>query len=85
MKKTVRASIDRREGDTLVLVPDEGNTYFYLNANEFPFRVGEIVLLTVEGETVLSCEALPDETARREQRNKNRLAALFAKGKKPNS
>lgn len=83
MKKTVRACVDRREGDLLVLVPDEGNAYLYLNAEEYPFSVGAVVSLTVDKDTVLCASVLKEESEERKKRNESRLSALFQKGKKP--
>ncbi len=83
MKKTVRACVDRQEGELLILVPDEGNTYIHLNANDFSFSVGTVVSLTMEGDRVISALALPEETEERTKKNRSRLSALFAKGKKP--
>ncbi len=83
MKKTVRACVDRREGDLLVLVADKGDAYLYLNAEEYPFPVGTVVSLTVEGDTVLCAVALKEETEERKKKNESRLSALFQKGKKP--
>ncbi len=83
MKKTVRACVDRQEGDLLVLVPDEGNAYIHLLRAEYSLPVGSVVALTMEGDTVIDALLLPEETEARRQSNKSRLSALFAKGKKP--
>ena len=84
MKKTVRYSVDRREGALLVLIPDEGQKELLLDASKYDFSVNDLLDVTLDGETVLAVMPCKKETDDRKESMKNRLSALFAKGKKPN-
>lgn len=83
MKKTVRYSVDRREGELLVLIPDDGQKELLLDRGQYDFAVNDILDVTMDGETVLAVTPCKKETDDRERSMKNRLSALFAKGKKP--
>lgn len=83
MKNTVRYAIDRREGALLVLIPDEGQKELLLDKNQYDLSVGDVVDVTFEGDAVASVSLCAEETERRKSSAHSRLAALFAKGKKP--
>ncbi len=83
MKKTVRYSVDRREGELLVLIPDEGQKELLLRSSQYDFSVNDILDVTMDGETVLEVTLCKGETEGREKSMQTRLSALFAKGKKP--
>ena len=85
MKQTIRFAIDRIEGAWLVLVPDEGQKELLLEKNQYAFSVGDVLDVTLEGEEILSVARCEKETERRKSSGRSRLAALFAKGKKPNA
>lgn len=85
MKKTVRYVVDRREGDLLVLIPDEGQKELLLDAKKYSFRANDVLDVFLDGDTVLSVTLREGEADKREQAMKARLSALFAKGKKPNA
>lgn len=83
MKKNVRYAIDRKEGTLLVLIPDVGQKELFLNKNQYDLSVGDVVDVTFEGDAVVSVSLCEEETERRNSSMHSRLAALFAKGKKP--
>ena len=76
-----RCSVDRAEGDILVLISDGGREY-HLNKSSFNYKVNDIVDLTVEDGRIISCALRPDERDRRIKENRARLSSLFSKGKK---
>ena len=83
MKKTIRFAVDRKEGDLLVLVPDEGERELLLDKNQFDFSVGDVLDVTLADGAPLSATLCKEETERRKSTSRTRLAALFAKGKRP--
>lgn len=85
MKKTVRYSVDRQEGDLLVLIPDEGQKELLLDAKKYSFHTNDVIDIDLDGDTVLSVTLCEGEADKREQSMKARLSALFAKGRKPNA
>ena len=52
-------------------------------AGRYVIAVGDVADVTMEDGRVLSVSVSKDEAKAREERNKSRLAAFFAKGKKP--
>ncbi len=83
MKKTIRMSVDRQVGSLLVLIPDEGTKELHLEKAQYPFSVGDVVDVTFLDGAVLSAKRCDQEKKDRENDYGSRLAALFAKGKKP--
>lgn len=83
MKKTIRVSVDRAEGEILVLIPDEGNAEIRLKKGDFDLTVGDVADVTLEDEKILSVQKCEEEKRARTQDMGARLASLFAKGKKP--
>ena len=74
---------DRCEGSFIVLIPDNGGEALLLSKEEYTIAVGDVADITVEDGRVLDVLICKDETKSRDEKNKSRLAALFAKGKKP--
>ena len=83
MKKTIRMSVDRLEGALFVLIPDEGEKEIRLRKGDFDISVGDVVDVTLLGNTVLSVSKCQEETKARTSDMSTRLSALFTKGKKP--
>jgi hypothetical protein len=83
MKKTIRMSVDRLEGELFVLIPDAGEKELCLKKERFDISVGDVVDVTLLGDAVLSVSKCTKETKAREADVSTRLSALFAKGKKP--
>ncbi|MBQ7406345.1 MAG: hypothetical protein IKA53_02040 [Clostridia bacterium] len=83
MKKTIRMAADRYEGERIVLIPDDGGDALILSRAEYTIAVGDVLDVTLEDGKVLDLSVCKDEKKRREDAARARLAALFAKGKKP--
>ena len=83
MKKTIRMSVDRLEGELFVLIPDAGEKELCLTKGRFDISVGDVVDVTLLGDAVLSVSKCVEEAKAREADVSTRLSALFAKGKKP--
>ena len=83
MKKTIRMSVDRLEGELFVLIPDEGEKVLHLSKGKFDISVGDVVDVTLLGDSVLSVSKCAEEAKAREADVSSRLSALFSKGKKP--
>lgn len=82
--KTIRAAVDRREGELFVIVPDGDGESLHLSVNEYDIRIGDVLDLTLTEEgKIVSLTKNAEETEKRNSSAKSRLAALFAKGKKP--
>ena len=82
MKKTIRAVADRCEGAFTVMIPDDGGDALRLSTADCGITEGDVADLTVEDGKVTAVTVLRDETERRLAKNRSRLSALFAKGKK---
>ena len=83
MKKTIRMSVDRLEGELFVLIPDEGEKEIRLPKGQFDLSVNDVADVTMQDDIVLSVSRCKKETKSREDEMNARLSALFAKGKKP--
>ena len=82
--KTIRAAVDRREGELFVVVPDGDGESLHVSARDYDIRIGDVLDITLtEDGHILSLTKNAEETERRNSSAKSRLAALFAKGKKP--
>ncbi len=82
MKKTVRMSADRIEGDFYVMIPDDGSDALLLPRADYDLKEGDIADVTLEDGKVTSLTVQADETETRLEKNRSRLASLFAKSKK---
>ncbi|MBP3605540.1 MAG: DUF3006 family protein [Clostridia bacterium] len=82
MKKTVRMSADRIEGDFYVMIPDDGSDALLLPRADYDLKEGDIADVTLEDGKVTSLTVRADETETRLEKNRSRLASLFAKSKK---
>ena len=83
MKKTIRMAADRYEDSFIVMIPDDGGDALLLGKADYDIAVGDVADVTMEDGRVLSVSVSKDEAKAREERNRSRLAALFAKGRKP--
>lgn len=79
--KSEKYAVDRIEGELAVLISDEGSI-LHLPKEKYSLKVNDLLLLTFEGDKLLSLEMLEVEKERRLEKNKSRLSALFAKGRK---
>lgn len=79
--KSGKYAVDRIEGELAVLISD-GGTVVHLPLSEHSLKVNDLVLLTFDGEGLISLKMLDGERDERLKQNKSRLSALFAKGKK---
>ncbi len=84
MKKTIRMSADRYEGEKIVLIPDDGGEALILSRADYKISVGDVLDVTLEDGKITDLVLCKEEAQRREDKNRSRLAALFAKGRKPN-
>ena len=82
MKKTVRMSADRIEGDFYVMIPDDGSDALLLPRADYDLKEGDIADVALEDGKVTSLAVRADETETRLEKNRSRLASLFAKSKK---
>ena len=82
MKKTVRMSADRIEGDFYVMIPDDGSDALLLRRADYDLKEGDIADVTLEDGKVTTLTVRADETETRLEKNRSRLASLFAKSKK---
>lgn len=82
MKKTVRMSADRIEGDFYVMIPDDGSDALLLPRADYDLKEGDIADVTLEDGKVTMLTVRADETETRLEKNRSRLASLFAKSKK---
>ncbi len=82
MKKTVRMSADRIEGNFYVMIPDDGSDALLLPRADYDLKEGDIADVTLEDGKVTSLTVQADETETRLEKNRSRLASLFAKSKK---
>jgi len=80
----IRYSVDRAEGDILVLIPDDdSHAVLKLNRTAYPYSVNEVLDIELDGEgKVLSATRCESERDERLKKNKSRLEALFKRGKK---
>ena len=83
MKKTIRMAADRYEGEKIVLIPDDGGEALILARADYRIAVGDVVDVTLEDGRVTELSVCKEEARRREDEGRARLAALFAKGRKP--
>lgn len=83
MKKTIRMSADRYEDAKIVLIPDDGGEALILDKAEHEISVGDVVDVTLEDGKITALVPCKEEAQRREDKNRSRLEALFAKGRKP--
>ncbi|MBQ2738104.1 MAG: DUF3006 family protein [Clostridia bacterium] len=80
----IRYSVDRAEGDILVLLPDDdSHAVLKLSRTAYPYSVNDVLDIELDGEgkvlSVTRCESERDE---RLKKNKARLDMLFNRGKK---
>ncbi len=80
--KIIRYSVDRLEGDVAVLIPDESKEKLELSASKYGLSENMIVDITFDEERIVEVKNQPTVANERLERNKSRLSALFAKGKK---
>jgi hypothetical protein len=81
MATTKRCSVDRIEGDILVLISDDGFEY-HLKASDYSYKVNDVVDVSVDRDKIILVKNCPEEKERRLKENRSRLSSLFAKGKK---
>ena len=79
----IRYSVDRAEGDILVLISDSDSSVLELDRGLYPYSVNDVLDVELgEDGNILSVTNRTDEREERLQKNKSRLEALFKKGKK---
>ena len=79
----IRYSVDRAEGDILVLVSDSDSSVLELDRSLYPYSVNDVLDVELgEDGNILSVTNRADEREERLQKNKSRLEALFQRGKK---
>ena len=78
MTKIVKTVIDRIEGDLFVCSDDDtGKARQLIRAGYPHFCVNDVLLLTLDGDKILSAVRLDDETATRKKKADERLRRLF--------
>ena len=79
----IRYSVDRAEGDILVLISDSDSSVLELDRSLYPYSVNDVLDVELgEDGNILSVTNCTDEREERLQKNKSRLEALFKRGKK---
>ena len=80
MTLTVKTVVDRIEGELLVCSDDETSAERFLARKDYPdLKPNDVLLLTLEGDTVVHLELLKAETDERMQKASARLHALFSR------
>ena len=80
--KNGKYAVDRIEGDVAVLISDDDGSYLHLPRDEHALSVNDLVYLEFESDNLISLKRLDEEKEVRLNKNKSRLEALFAKGRK---
>ena len=80
--KNGKYAVDRIEGDVAVLISDDDGSYLHLPRGEHALSVNDLVYLEFDNENLISLKKLDGEKEDRLNKNKSRLQALFAKGRK---
>ena len=63
MATTKRCSVDRIEGDILVLISDDGFEY-HLKASDYSYKVNDIVDVSVDRDKIILEKNVPNRTLR---------------------
>ena len=80
MSQTIKTVVDRIEGDLLVCSDDNTSAERTLSHTLYPhLKPNDVLLLTLDGDEILSVELLGEETEARTKRARERLNKLFAR------
>ena len=80
--KNGKYAVDRIEGTLAVLISDADCSVYHLPTDKYSLKVNDVVMLEFDGDALASLRRLDEEKDERLKRNRERLNALFAKGKK---
>ena len=80
--KNGKYAVDRIEGDVAVLISDDDGSYLHLPNDTHRLSVNDLVYLEFDDGSLISLKKLDGEKEDRLEKNKSRLQALFAKGRK---
>ena len=80
--KNGKYAVDRIEGGLAVLISDDDGSAIHLPSDEHGLSVNDLVYLEFDNGRLSSLKRLDGEKEARLKKNKSRLEALFAKGRK---